>query len=118
MSEDIVGRGRLEPTQPPPGESFEVDCDIRFSSTVQGDSRGFPPSVDTRCDRCVVRRMDSQPIPGLLPHIPILNFTYKPLDARFHLCLCRFECDEDGLEVETQWVRARTSHFSYRSTVR
>ena len=62
MSEDIVGRGRLEPTQPP-GESFEVDCDIRFSSTVQGDSRGFPPlRVDTRCDRCVVRRVDSQPI--------------------------------------------------------
>ena len=64
MSEDIVGRGRLEATQPPPpGESFEVDCDIRFSSTVPGDSRGFPPSVDTRCDRCVVRRVDSQPIP-------------------------------------------------------
>jgi hypothetical protein len=62
MSEDIVGRGRLEPTQPP-GTSFEVDCDIRFSSTVQGDSRGFPPTVDTRCARCVVRRMDSQPIP-------------------------------------------------------
>jgi hypothetical protein len=54
----------------------------------------------------------------VLTHISILNFTYKPLDARFHLCLCRFERDEDGLEVETQWVRARTSHFSYRSTVR
>src|ERR1035437_2108181 len=49
-----------------------------------------------------------------LSHISILNFTYKPLDARFHLCLCRFEYDEDGLEVETQWVRARSSHFSYR----
>jgi hypothetical protein len=47
-------------------------------------------------------------------HISILNFTYKPLDARFHQCLCRFERDEDVLEVETQWVRARTSHFSYR----
>ena len=62
MSEDIVGRGRLEPTQPL-GESFEVDCDIRFSSTVQGDSSDFPPRVDIRCNRCVVRRMDSQPIP-------------------------------------------------------
>jgi len=54
----------------------------------------------------------------VLPHISILNFTYKPLEARFHLCLRRFEGDEDSLEVETQWVRARTSHFSYRSTVR
>jgi hypothetical protein len=51
-------------------------------------------------------------------HISILNFTYKPLDARFHLCLCKFERDEGGLEVETRWVRARTGHFSYRSTVR
>ena len=35
-----------------------------------------------------------------------MNFTHKPLDARFHLCLCRFECDEDGLEVETQWFNS------------
>jgi hypothetical protein len=54
----------------------------------------------------------------IVPRISILNFTYKSLGARFHLCLCRFERDEDVLEVETQWVRARTSHFSYRSTVR
>jgi hypothetical protein len=53
-----------------------------------------------------------------LAHISILNFTYKPLDARFRLCLYRFERNEDSLEVETQWVRARTSHFSNRSTVR
>jgi hypothetical protein len=62
MAEDISGRGRLEPTQPP-GVSFEVDCDIRFSSTIEGDSRGFPPKVHIHCDRCVVRRADSQPIP-------------------------------------------------------
>src|ERR1019366_6833911 len=73
----------------------------------------FAASV-VSCDSCFLYALED----GELTHISILNFTYKPLDARFHLCLYRFECDEDGLEVETQWVRARTSHFSYRSTVR
>jgi hypothetical protein len=53
-----------------------------------------------------------------LTHISILNFTYKPLGARFHLCLCGYERDEDALEVETQWVRNKTSHFSSPSTLR
>lgn len=28
-----------------------------------------------------------------------------------------FERDEDALEVHTQWVKHKTSHFSYRSTL-
>jgi hypothetical protein len=53
--------------------------------------------------KCVVRLKDSHDTEHSvvvyaesLSHISILNFTYKPLDARFHLCLCRFERDEDG----------------------
>jgi hypothetical protein len=61
MYDDIVGRGRLEPTQPP-GEPFEVDCDIQFIPTVRGDSREFPQRVDMHCHLCVVSRVDSQPI--------------------------------------------------------
>ena len=62
MLDEIIGRGRLEPIQPT-GELFDVDCNIRFSSTVQVTHEGFRPTVLRRCDRCVVRRVDSQPIP-------------------------------------------------------
>ena len=50
-------------------------------------------------------------IPGLL-HISFLNPAWEPSDVRHHLYSCGYERDEDALEVETQWVRNKTSPFS------
>src|ERR1700693_4689081 len=52
-----------------------------------------------------------------LPHISFLNLAWEPSDSRRHLYSCGFERDEDAPEVHTQWVKHKTSHFSYRSTL-
>ena len=45
-------------------------------------------------------------------HISFLNPAWEPSDVRHHLYSCGYERDEDALEVETQWVRNKTSPFS------
>ena len=45
-------------------------------------------------------------------HISYLNPAWEPSDVRHHLYSCGYERDEDALEVETQWVRNKTSPFS------
>ena len=50
-------------------------------------------------------------------HISFLNLAWKPSDVRRHLYSCGYERDEDALEVETQWVKHKTNHFSYHSTL-
>ena len=47
-----------------------------------------------------------------LVHISFLNPAWEPSDVRHHLYSCGYERDEDALEVETQWVRNKTSPFS------
>ena len=47
-----------------------------------------------------------------LIHISFLNPAWEPSDVRHHLYSCGYERDEDALEVETQWVRNKTSPFS------
>ena len=49
---------------------------------------------------------------AVLVHISFLNPAWEPSDVRHHLYSCGYERDEDALEVETQWVRNKTSPFS------
>ena len=49
---------------------------------------------------------------GYSIHISFLNPAWEPSDVRHHLYSCGYERDEDALEVETQWVRNKTSPFS------
>ena len=52
------------------------------------------------------------PVNYILIHISFLNPAWEPSDVRHHLYSCGYERDEDALEVETQWVRNKTSPFS------
>src|SRR5258708_7906598 len=53
----------------------------------------------------------------ILSHISFLNLAWEPSNSRRHLYSCGFERDEDAPEVHPQWVKHKTSHFSYRSTL-
>jgi len=61
MTQEINGRGTLEPTGTP-GKSFPVDCDILFARAFVTHASGLSPSTDIVCSLCVVRRPDRQPI--------------------------------------------------------
>jgi len=49
---------------------------------------------------------------------PFLDSSAEPLDRRHHQYSCGCESDEDALEVGTQWVRNKISHFSSCSMLR
>src|ERR1700735_3830637 len=59
---DIIGLGNIEPTQPA-GDSFRVECDIRFTVTFPTQASGLPTTARVHCHRCIVRRADSKPTP-------------------------------------------------------
>ena len=61
----------------------------------------------TRYLRGRLSALDEVPV-----HISFLNPAWEPSDVRHHLYSCGYERDEDALEVETQWVRNKTSPFS------
>ena len=77
---------------------------------------GLPPKVLFRHIRRRPRRQRPPvlicPLTNHSIHISFLNPAWEPSDVRHHLYSCGYERDEDALEVETQWVRNKTSPFS------
>jgi len=53
-----------------------------------------------------------QGLRGNLPHISILSCSSESSDRRHHQYSCGCERDEDVPEVQTEWVRNKTSLFS------
>jgi hypothetical protein len=51
-----------------------------------------------------------------LTHISNLNHIPETSDRRRREYSCGFECDDDGPEANTPWVKAKTSPFSSLST--
>jgi hypothetical protein len=58
----ICGSGSHKDYRAPTADTASRDCDIRFTPTLRVHSSGLPPTADVHCDRCIVRRLDSQPI--------------------------------------------------------
>src|SRR5215470_510909 len=52
----------------------------------------------------------------MFPHISDLNSVVESSDRRFHQYPCGFESDDYAPEVNTQWVKAPNSLFSFPST--
>ena len=69
-------------------------------------------SLKLKGDAFVNDAYGKSPVTLDVVHISFLNPAWEPSDVRHHLYSCGYERDEDALEVETQWVRNKTSPFS------